>query len=430
MKKHFYHSTVVFLLFVVVSCVKDNLDIKDRSSYNLENVWEYSGDIAVLNKVIKELKNGPNKKNLENTFLKNDVLWEESKFLFIDNKKRILVPFLSEDRSTVQGVLSLAKDAKGKTSFTITDRYQSMRENSSLPFWDGGTWLGYFLALDKDILGTKNGSPGIATRPVKNKPESSLTMRMECSTQQTGEIVFYKYTYVLSGGEVSNFYFEITHTEPIYSTVCYDVPDPVIPPSGGGSGGGSSSPTTPPPNPTTSQIGKDYVPKSTDKLVKAGIVTTCEKQSTVGVCVLTSLEVTLKNVLGLTVTSKEINTAAALSAGSLLVIQDGLTPAQAVIFINSFCNTEALTKSDFKTTIDAGKTFMTDIKTGTIITPDSAFPTDRSKDKTVILSHSVSVIGYDVAGNYIYIDPALGKAQIAPLADMGFSYSIIIKGKK
>ncbi len=238
MNKQFYYA-ILLVVLLVASCVNDGAG--SETSYSPEDVWEYNGDVAVLSKVIKELKNGSNGKKLENTFLKNDILWEESKFLFIDNKKRILVPFLSEDRSTVQGVLSLVKDAKGKTTFTITDRYQSMRENSSLPFWDGGTWLGYFLALDKDILGTENGSPGIATRPAKNKSENSLTMRMECSTQQTGEIVFYRYTYVLSGGEVSYFYYEITHTEPIYGTVCYDVPDPVIPPSGGNTGGGGSS---------------------------------------------------------------------------------------------------------------------------------------------------------------------------------------------
>ncbi len=178
------------------------------------------------------------------------AIGELSKSIFHaqDYEKSILLCFLSEDRNTVQGVLSLAKDADGKTTFEITDRYLSMRENTSLPFWDGGTWLGYFLALDKDILGTENGSPGIATRPAKNKSENSLTMRMECSTQQTGEIVFYRYTYVLSGGEVSYFYYEITHTEPIYGTVCYDVPDPVIPDNGSGSGAGAPTPAPAPNN--------------------------------------------------------------------------------------------------------------------------------------------------------------------------------------
>lgn len=246
MKKQFYYA-ILLVVLLVASCVNDGAG--SETSYSPEDVWEYNDDVAVLSKVIKELKNGSNGKKLENTFLKNDILWEESKFLFIDNKKRILVPFLSEDRSTVQGVLSLVKDAKGKTTFTITDRYQSMRENSSLPFWDGGTWLGYFLALDKDILGTENGSPGIATRPAKNKSENSLTMRMECSTQQTGETVFYRYYYTLdSAGEVSNFGFEITHTEPIYSNVCYDVPDPVIPDNGSGSGGSSGGSSGTPDN--------------------------------------------------------------------------------------------------------------------------------------------------------------------------------------
>ncbi|TDD98572.1 hypothetical protein [Flavobacterium cellulosilyticum] len=143
----------------------------------------------------------------------------------------------------------------------------------------------------------------------------------------------------------------------------------------------------------TNGPGKDYVPNSTDKLVKPGIVTTCDIQANLPVCVLTSLEVTLNNVLGLTVTAKQIDTAAALSTGSLYFAKNGLTPSQAVTFINSFCVTEALTKTDFKTAIDNGKTFLTDIKTDTIITPDKNFPNDRSKDTTLIVTHSVAVIG-------------------------------------
>ena len=111
-----------------------------------------------------------------------------------DNKKRILVPFLSEDKNNVQGVLSLAKDADGKTTFDITDRYFSMRENSPLLFWDSGTWLGYIIALDKDILGKENGNPGVATRIAKNNPKNVLTMRTECSIQ-VEEIVFYTITF-------------------------------------------------------------------------------------------------------------------------------------------------------------------------------------------------------------------------------------------
>nr|WP_294923654.1 hypothetical protein [uncultured Flavobacterium sp.] len=155
---------------------------------------------------------------------------------------------MSEDKNNVQGVLSLSKDADGKTTFDITDRYFSMRENSPLPFWDSGTWLGYIMALDKDILGKENGNPGVAMRIAKNNPKNVLTMRTECSTQ-VEEIVFYTYNYVLSSsGEVSNFSYSETRSEYIYKTVCYDVPDPVIPDPGNGSGGSSGGSTGTPDN--------------------------------------------------------------------------------------------------------------------------------------------------------------------------------------
>nr|WP_294923641.1 hypothetical protein [uncultured Flavobacterium sp.] len=239
MKKQFYYA-ILLVVLLVASCVNDGAG--SETSYSPEDVWEYNGDVAVLSKVIKELKNGSNGKKLENTLLKNDVLWEESKFVFIDNKKRILVPFLSEDKNNVQGVLSLSKDADGKTTFDITDRYFSMRENSPLPFWDSGTWLGYIMALDKDILGKENGNPGVAMRIAKNNPKNVLTMRTECSTQ-VEEIVFYTYNYVLSSsGEVSNFSYSETRSEYIYKTVCYEVADPVVTnPGTGGTGGAPST---------------------------------------------------------------------------------------------------------------------------------------------------------------------------------------------
>lgn len=231
MKKIYYYA-MAFLLFLTVSCVSEKIESdEDRTSYNKEAVWEYNGDNTTLNKVIEELKSGPEREKLERRLLKNDVLWEEAKFLLIDNKRRILVPFLSTDRENVLGVLSLVKDIYGKTTFDMTVRSQLMIKNNKLPFWDSGIWLGYFMALDKDILGIKNGNPGIGTRPVQDnlKRANAKTMGQECKIIEE-EIIFYQYYYVIdSTGEISEYGYTITHTESVFKTVCYWVPDPPTP---------------------------------------------------------------------------------------------------------------------------------------------------------------------------------------------------------
>ena len=66
------------------------------------------------------------------------------------------MPFLSEDQENVIGVLTLVKNDKGKTTADMTVRTRMFVKNNKLPFWDKGNWLGYFMALDKDILGIKN----------------------------------------------------------------------------------------------------------------------------------------------------------------------------------------------------------------------------------------------------------------------------------
>lgn len=230
MKKHFYY-VMAFLLILIVSCVNDRIETdEDSTSRTPEAVWEYNGELAVLNKVIQELKSGPNREKLEEKLLKYDVLWEQSEFIFIDNKKRILVPFSSVDKKKVIGVLALVKDAKGKIMFDITERSQLMVKKNKLPFWDNEAWLGYFMALDKDILGIKNGSPGITTRTVKNNPKNTnaITKRLECGIIEE-QIIFYKYSYVESpNGETSNFQLDI-QIEYKYSTACWEVADDPIP---------------------------------------------------------------------------------------------------------------------------------------------------------------------------------------------------------
>lgn len=179
MKKHFYYA-MAFLLFLTASCVSEKIETQeDRANYNPETVWEYNGDITTLTKVIQELKNSPNREKLERRLLKNDVLWENAEPIIIDNKKRILVPFLSINKDNVIGILSLVKGTEGKITFDMVVRKDIMNKSTTLPFWKRGVWAGYFMALDKEILGIKNGSPGLMKKPVSEKVKSSNSKTME-----------------------------------------------------------------------------------------------------------------------------------------------------------------------------------------------------------------------------------------------------------
>ncbi|WP_281297554.1 hypothetical protein [Flavobacterium limnophilum] len=244
MKKHFYYA-MLFLLFLTASCVSEKIETtEDKASYNPETVWAYDGDNTTLSKVIQELKSGPNREKLERRLLKNDVLWKESKFVIIDNKKRILVPFLSINKDNVIGVLSLVKDSEGKTTFDMVVRKDLMTKSATLPFWKRGIWAGYFMALDKDILGIKNGNPGLKITPIetnsKRKTNSSAIARTICEDVFDYEMGVYYVEYYVENGE---YYVEpssatIIYTYPVYKSVCYDVPDEG---GEGGEGGGGIS---------------------------------------------------------------------------------------------------------------------------------------------------------------------------------------------
>lgn len=164
-------------------------------------------------------------------------MWKEAKFLLIDNKKRILVPFLSVDRENVIGVLSLVKDAEGKTTFDMTVRKDLVNKSAQLPFWKRGVWSGYFMALDKDILGIKNGNPGLSEKLVdknsKVKNQNSKTAREVCGDVPVREIcITYHECDSYDYGETwtcvaiyEDCYYE-------YDYRCWDVPDePVDPPT-------------------------------------------------------------------------------------------------------------------------------------------------------------------------------------------------------
>jgi hypothetical protein len=232
MKKHFYYA-MAFLLFLTVSCVSEKVDTDpNKTNYNAAAVWEYNGDNTTLTKVIQELKSGSDREKLERRLLKNDVLWEEAKFVLIDNKKRILIPFLSINKDNVIGILSLVKDAEGKTTFDMVVRKDLMNKSSILPFWKRDIWAGYFMALDKDILGIKNGSPGLAEKLVvvgnsKVKNNTSKTMQTVCGDVPVREIcITYSDCDSYDGGETwVNCYETNNSCWYEYDWRCWDVPD-------------------------------------------------------------------------------------------------------------------------------------------------------------------------------------------------------------
>lgn len=246
MKKRIKSFVGLFLLLLLASCAADQLEIAESNTENSEAVWEYNGDSETLQKVISELKNSENRKPLERRLAKNEVLWKEAKFLLIDNKKRIMVPFLSADKENIIGVLALVKDAHGNTTFDMAVRTRLTSPNNKLPFWNPAIWMGYFMALDKDILGIKNGNPGFK-QTIANNKKSKANARIQCDLY---EIVTthcsLSYLYDSATGEMYNFVDRGCTDTYSYTQECYWVPDPVVPiiepttdlgTDGGGGGG-------------------------------------------------------------------------------------------------------------------------------------------------------------------------------------------------
>lgn len=256
MKKRLKSFAGLFLLILLSSCATDQLEINETSTANNEKVWEYNGDNSTLLKVIAELKNSENRKPLERRLSKNEVLWKEAKFLLIDDKKRIMVPFLSTDKENVIGVLALVKDAQGKTTFDMAVRSRLSTKDNKLPFWNPDIWMGYFMASDKDILGIKNGNPGFK-QTIANNQKTKSNARTVCDLYETvTSHCSYAYLYNSATGEKYNYVDRGCTDTYSYNWQCYWVPDPITEPTtnpggdgsggdGGGSGGGGGGITSP-----------------------------------------------------------------------------------------------------------------------------------------------------------------------------------------
>ncbi|MFB9107047.1 hypothetical protein [Flavobacterium gyeonganense] len=180
MKKHFYYA-IALLLLLTVSCVSEKIETQEtNASYIPEKVWVYDGNNTVLKGVIQELKNSEKREQLERRLLKNEVLWKNAEFLIIENKKRILVPFLSIDKENIIGFFALYRDSKGKIQYDMTVRSDVFNKNVKLPFWDSNIWVGYFKAYDRTILGKKNGNPGVMRKAVSQEQLKAMTSRLVC----------------------------------------------------------------------------------------------------------------------------------------------------------------------------------------------------------------------------------------------------------
>lgn len=180
--------------------------------------------------MIQDLKSSPNREKLERRLLKNDVLWKNAEPIIIDNKKRILVPFLSINKDNVIGVLSLVKDSEGKTTFDMVVRKDLVNKNTQFPFWKRSLWAGYFMALDKDILGIKNGSPGLSKKldgDSKLKNQTSKTMQTVCGDIPVRRIcITYSECESFDDGETWGNCIELyTDCYYEYDWQCWEVPD-------------------------------------------------------------------------------------------------------------------------------------------------------------------------------------------------------------
>ncbi|WP_417943062.1 hypothetical protein [Flavobacterium sp. RS13.1] len=259
MKKHFFY-TIALLLFLNVSCVSEKIETPEaNASYIAEKVWVYDGDNTVLKGVIQELKNSKKREQLERRLLKNEVLWKNAEFLVIEDKKRILVPFLSIDKENIIGFFALYRDSKGKIQYDMTVRSDVFNKNIKLPFWDSNIWVGYFKAYDRTILGKKNGNPGVMRKAASKEKLDAMTSRLVCYYTSPYESCV---TVGGGGGDCDGGTGEgwsdcggggggsYTVCTTYYNYECFDIPDdpnpnpnPEDPGSGGGDGSGDAADT-------------------------------------------------------------------------------------------------------------------------------------------------------------------------------------------
>ena len=246
------HFAFVFLVLLMTSCATDKLEVQENSITNPENVWAYDGDNTTIKGVIKELKEGTNRASLERRLLRNDVLWENAEPLIIEDKKRILVPFLSVDKENIIGFFALYRDDKGKTQYDMTVRSDVYNKKIKLPFWNSSIWAGYFTAYDRTILGKRNGNPGVLKKAIPKEQLNAMTSRFETSCYNVpytscvsvGDDCYDNYTGEWSscGGSSS------TYCSTYYNWECFTYwvdDEPTNPGTGddGSGGGGTNSPT-------------------------------------------------------------------------------------------------------------------------------------------------------------------------------------------
>lgn len=252
MKKQL-HFALVFLVLLIASCATDKLEILENNSTYPENVWAYDGDNTTIKRVIKELKEGTNRISLERKLLKNDVLWENAEPLIIEDKKRILVPFLSVDKENIIGFLAFYRDSKGKTQYDMTVRSDVYSKKSKLPFWSPNIWAGYFLAYDRTILGKKNGNPGIMRKAISKEELRAMTSKLIAIC---GNIIPHEYCMsfpddpegALEGTSLPGSTQEYCTTTYSYGCYYYEGPDDPIPtpaPGTGDDGSGGSGTSSP-----------------------------------------------------------------------------------------------------------------------------------------------------------------------------------------
>ncbi len=160
-----------------VSCTGDTA-ITDPYPYP-ENydIWEYKGGSETLGKIVKELGTGPHKEELEKRLAKKRMLWRYGKFLLVEGKKTVLVPFSGLGNDRVEGVLSLVRGDHDKVGFDIVEKAE-LYGGKAPPFWTKGIWLGYYGAMDGEIFKRGDG-PGAWRQKLTKEKKRAMRWEIE-----------------------------------------------------------------------------------------------------------------------------------------------------------------------------------------------------------------------------------------------------------
>lgn len=163
------YQLILLIVLLVFNFSCENEPYVSVPDTNANQIWEYNGERKTITNVISSLQNSPESAIIEKNLGNRILIWEATKPLLIDGKKRLLIPITNKKRNKIMGVVSLMKDSNGKIKHDFVNRRSIFKKNSKFPYWSKGIWYGYIKALEKVVLNYNNDNQGIWSQKLEQE---------------------------------------------------------------------------------------------------------------------------------------------------------------------------------------------------------------------------------------------------------------------